>query len=211
MVKADKTAPYRTPTLQPSFRSPSAAATILRCADWAPESYWGTGCISLQSVCRSIFFFSSVKDGLSCFTDHGRSDRFASASSAIQNPSISIATIANMDYTGGATDSVFSIYIFGDQTNSFESDLTQLLHIKGCGLLTSFFERTHYALRLEISRLPTSRQRWFPRFTAIIDLLARKSHSGSNPALELALLCLTQLARFIRYVRHRPRKNLKSC
>lgn len=105
-----------------------------------------------------------------------------------------------MDYTGGAVNSSCSIYIFGDQTNSYESDLTQLLHIKGSGLLSSFFEQTHYALRLEISRLPTSRQGWFPRFTSVIDILARKADSGSNPALELALLCLTQLARFIRYV-----------
>ncbi len=104
-----------------------------------------------------------------------------------------------MDYTREAVDSSFSVYIFGDQTNSFESYLTQLLHAKGCSVLSSFFEQAHYALRLEISRLPISRQGWFPRFTSIVDLLTRKSDSGSNPALELALLCLTQLASFIRY------------
>lgn len=104
-----------------------------------------------------------------------------------------------MDYTGGDIDASYGVYFFGDQTNPFESDLTQLLHVKDCEMLTSFFEQTHYALRLEISRLSISRREWFPRFTSIIDLLARKSDSGSNPALELALLCLSQLARFIKY------------
>ena len=105
-----------------------------------------------------------------------------------------------MDYTGGAIESSYGIYFFGDQTNSFESDLTRFLHVKNCETLSSFFEQTHYALRLEISRLPSSRRGLFPRFTSIIDLLARKSDSGNNPALELALLCLSQLAHFIKYV-----------
>jgi naphtho-gamma-pyrone polyketide synthase len=105
-----------------------------------------------------------------------------------------------MDYTGGVSSSPFSVYIFGDQTNPFESDLSQLLHVKSCEVLNSFIEQIHYALRLEISRLPASQQACFPRFSTISDLLARKSDSGNNPALELALLCLTQLGRFIKYV-----------
>ena len=96
-------------------------------------------------------------------------------------------------------DSPCGVYFFGDQTNSFESELTQLLHVKGCEVLSSFVERSQYALRLEISKLPVSQQEWFPRFTSLIDLLARKSDSGSNPALELALMCASQLACFIRY------------
>lgn len=104
-----------------------------------------------------------------------------------------------MDPKGKAIDSPCGVYFFGDQTNSFESELTQLLHVRGYEVLSSFIERSHYALRLEISKLPASRQEWFPRFTSITDLLARKSDSGSNPALELALMCLTQLASFIRY------------
>lgn len=97
-------------------------------------------------------------------------------------------------------DSRLSVYVFGDQTDSFESGLVQLLHIKGCEVLSSFFEQTQYALRLEISQLPVSQKEWFPRFTSIIDLVTGKSDQGRNPALELALLCLTQLARFIKYV-----------
>jgi naphtho-gamma-pyrone polyketide synthase len=103
-----------------------------------------------------------------------------------------------MDYTGGALDSSLNVYVFGDQTNAFESDLNQLLHVKDCEVLSSFFEQVNYALRLEISRLPASQKEWFPRFTSIIDLLARYPESGSNPALGLSLLCLNQLARFIK-------------
>lgn len=103
-----------------------------------------------------------------------------------------------MDYTGGAADSPFNIYFFGDQTNAYDAELTRLLHVKDCGVLTSFFEKAHFALRIEISRLPVSRQGLFPRFSSLVDLLARRSESGNNPALELSLLCLTQLARFIR-------------
>lgn len=103
-----------------------------------------------------------------------------------------------MDYTGGAFDSSFNAYVFGDQTNPFEDDLNRLLHVRDCEVLSAFFEQVNYALRLEISRLPTSQQEWFPRFTSIIDILARYTESKYNPALELALLCLNQLGRFIK-------------
>lgn len=109
-----------------------------------------------------------------------------------------------MDYTGGAADSPFSVYFFGDQTNSYEGDLTQLLHVKDCEVLSSFFDQAHYALRLEISRLSNTQRAVFPRFTCILDLLAKKSESRSHPALELSLLCLTQLARFIKFVISAP-------
>lgn len=96
-------------------------------------------------------------------------------------------------------DSTSNIYLFGDQTNPFESDLTQIFHTKDCSLLSSFIEQVYHLLRLEISKLGTLQQKWFPRFTSIIDLLARRSDIGSNPALDSAILCLTQLASFIRY------------
>ena len=104
-----------------------------------------------------------------------------------------------MDYTGGALELVYNVYLLGDQTNSYESELTQLLHVKDCEVLSSFLEQAHYALRIEVSRLPISRRRLIPQFTSVIDLVARKPLSPSNPALELALLCLSQLARFIKY------------
>lgn len=90
------------------------------------------------------------------------------------------------------------IFIFGDQTNSFDTDLRELLHVNDNIVLRSFFERVTWALRVEIAGLPALKQKTFPRFTTLHDLLPRRRESGSNPALELALLCIAQLACFIR-------------
>ena len=103
-----------------------------------------------------------------------------------------------MDYTGGASDAPSKVLLFGDSSNLYDAELNHLLHVKSCEVLSSFFDNVHYALRLEIARLPVSQQAWFPRFTCLSDILARASESESNPALELALLCLTQLGRFIK-------------
>ena len=89
------------------------------------------------------------------------------------------------------------IFIFGDQTNASDTELRQLLHVKDNIVLRSFFERTTYALRVKIAQLPAMKQEKFPRFTTLLDLLARRRELGDNPALELALLCITQLACFI--------------
>ena len=92
------------------------------------------------------------------------------------------------------------VFLFGDQTVAFTADLRQLLHVNDNVVLKSFFERAHYALRLEIAQLPARQQEWFPRFTSLLELAAHHRESTSNPALELSLLCLNQLARFIWYV-----------
>ena len=90
------------------------------------------------------------------------------------------------------------IFIFGDQTNASDSELRQLLHVRDNIVLRSFFERTTYALRVTIAQLPGLKREKFPRFTTLLDLLARRRELENNPALELALLCISQLARFIR-------------
>ena len=96
--------------------------------------------------------------------------------------------------------SVIQIFLFGDQTSAFETDLRQLLHIKDNEVLTSFLTKANYALRLEITKLPPSQQKRFPRFSTLIDLLNGFREYGSHPALGLGLLCLNQLARFIKSV-----------
>lgn len=98
-----------------------------------------------------------------------------------------------------------SIYILGDQTNAHANTLTSLLHTRSSPLLTAFLEQTHYTLRVEIASLPTAKRQLFPRFSSISDLLARSNDEGPNPALESALLCLTQLGSFIRYVSFKDR------
>ncbi|KAF4634248.1 hypothetical protein G7Y89_g3862 [Cudoniella acicularis] len=90
------------------------------------------------------------------------------------------------------------IFVFGDQTNAPVADLRHLLHVDGNALLTSFFGRVTHALRVEISRLSAVQQDQFPRFTSLLDLLARRGEIETNPALGLALLCINQLACFIR-------------
>jgi naphtho-gamma-pyrone polyketide synthase len=94
--------------------------------------------------------------------------------------------------------STSQVFIFGDQTSAFESDLRSLLHVKDNANLRSFFEKANYALRLEIARLPMSQREIFPRFTCCLDLLQYYRESGGNPALGLALLTLNQLGRFIK-------------
>ena len=89
------------------------------------------------------------------------------------------------------------ILLFGDQTNDFDMGIRQLSRGKNNTLLTSLLERSHHALRLEIGKLPAAQRDLFPRFTSILDLLARYRKSGLNPALESALTSIHQVACFI--------------
>ena len=96
--------------------------------------------------------------------------------------------------------STVQIFLFGDQINAFEADLRQLLHIKDNEVLNSFLTKANLALRLEITKFSPSQQEHFPRFSTLIDLLNGFREYGSHPALELGLLCLNHLARFIKSV-----------
>ncbi|OQE35476.1 hypothetical protein PENCOP_c013G03618 [Penicillium coprophilum] len=91
------------------------------------------------------------------------------------------------------------VYLFGDQTVDFDSGLRRLLHAKNDSLVVAFFEKTYHALRKEITSLPPSERQVFPRFTSIVDLLARFKQSGPNPALESALTTIYQLGCCIHY------------
>jgi naphtho-gamma-pyrone polyketide synthase len=89
------------------------------------------------------------------------------------------------------------VYLFGDQTADFDSGLRRLLHAKNDSLLVAFFQKCYFSLRKEITSLAPSERQKFPRFTSIIDLLARYRESGPNPALESALTTIYQLGSFI--------------
>lgn len=96
-------------------------------------------------------------------------------------------------------DKSTQVLLFGDQTSPFVASLRRLLSIKHNALLTTFFERVFFALRAEVNRLPISFQDQFPRFTSLLDLLARTEESKTrNPALESAFHTLNQLASFVR-------------
>lgn len=90
------------------------------------------------------------------------------------------------------------VYLFGDQTGDFDAGLRRLLQAKNHTLVASFFQKCFFALRHEITKLSPSQRRLFPRFTSVIDLLARYRQSGPNPALESALTCIYQLGCFIK-------------
>lgn len=89
------------------------------------------------------------------------------------------------------------VYLFGDQTADFESGLRRLLQAKNDSLLIAFFQKCYHAIRQEISKLAPSERQKFPRFTSIIDLLARYREHGPNAALESTLTTIYQLGCFI--------------
>lgn len=91
------------------------------------------------------------------------------------------------------------VFLFGDQTTAFETDLRQLLHVRDNATLTSFLTKANAALRDEIAKLPAAKREPFPRFTDLLDLVNGYQETQSHPALALALLCLNQLGRFIKY------------
>ncbi len=91
------------------------------------------------------------------------------------------------------------LYIFGDQTADCRQFLRKILLRKGSVLLTSFLESAANALREEIARLPYVQYRQcFPGFSNVQELVERYYEEGKpNPAIESAIVCLSQLAHFI--------------
>jgi naphtho-gamma-pyrone polyketide synthase len=93
---------------------------------------------------------------------------------------------------------VCHIYLFGDQTYDSSKELRTLLHSTSDPLLISFFEKTFYALRLEIGNLPFHKQQEFPRIANFSEIVALSLTGPVHPALDQALCCAYQLAAFIR-------------
>ena len=92
------------------------------------------------------------------------------------------------------------VYVFGDETFDYSNDLHSLVHRDDDPLVISFFDKTYHALRAEIGSLPQLRQRDFERFSSFAELSAQRMEGVLHPALDQALSCAYQLARFIRYV-----------
>ena len=90
-----------------------------------------------------------------------------------------------------------NVFLFGDLTTSFESDLKQLLHCKSNGLLQSFFERINLAYRREIASLSAEQQEWLPRFTDLVDIMENFRGLIGASALKFSLLCVYQVGRYI--------------
>ncbi|QGA14874.1 hypothetical protein EYB26_002530 [Talaromyces marneffei] len=91
------------------------------------------------------------------------------------------------------------LYVFGDQTAAFEDTLKSLLSVKDNATLSDFFRRVGFQLRSHVGRLPLHEQDLFPQFTTLVDLFARHEQFAGSPALKFTLLCVTQIAQFIKY------------
>lgn len=108
-----------------------------------------------------------------------------------------VQSTAFMPPIGDSMDSCH-VFLFGDQTVSFEQDLQSLLHVKDNNALRSFFDKVGFSLRRELTNLPAVQQEWFPRFTTVIDLVSKLEETEGRPVLKFALLCLCEIAQFIR-------------
>jgi naphtho-gamma-pyrone polyketide synthase len=89
------------------------------------------------------------------------------------------------------------VLLFGDLSSPFEDELKTLLRIRDNPLLTSFFEQVGAKIRDEIGCLGSNRQRLFPRFTTLVDLVSKLDETEGAPILRLCLLSVCQVGQFI--------------
>lgn len=90
------------------------------------------------------------------------------------------------------------IYIFGDQTADCRAFLQKVFLRRRNLLLTYFLERASMVLREEISRQSNRRRVRFPNFSTVQELVERYYNEGRpDPAIDSAIVCLSQLAHFI--------------
>jgi naphtho-gamma-pyrone polyketide synthase len=89
------------------------------------------------------------------------------------------------------------LFLFGDQTASFDTDIRQLLQVKDNVILTAFLKQAHVAIRDEISKLPPRERELFPRSTSVVELLSKHGRK-TNPALESTLTAICELGCFMR-------------
>ena len=92
-----------------------------------------------------------------------------------------------------------NIFLFGDQTADYNSNLVGKLRQKDIPVLTSFLEKANVALREEISQQPGLVRKTIPSFSTLLDLVQWFSESGvSSPAIESAICTTCQIACLIR-------------
>ena len=91
------------------------------------------------------------------------------------------------------------IFLFGDQTANYTSNLVEKLRQKDIPLLTSFLEKVNVALREEISQQPGLVRKTIPSFSTLLDLVQWFNESDvSSPAIESAICTTCQVACLIR-------------
>lgn len=106
--------------------------------------------------------------------------------------------------SSSAADQTLELLVFGDVTANFESELRELLHVRDNEAMQSLFDRVAYVLRDELGKQPSAVQDLFPRFTTLIDLVAKLGENEGAPVLRFCLMTVAQLAKFIHFATGRP-------
>lgn len=96
------------------------------------------------------------------------------------------------------------IYVFGDQAIRVEEQLLDLLHVKGCSILTTFLREATIAVQEAVAGLPPAERAAFPTVETLGFLLDAVKKGSSHVALDSALVCIYEIGYYIRYVAMRP-------
>lgn len=92
------------------------------------------------------------------------------------------------------------VYVFGDQTADCRAFFTKVFPRKDNVLLQAFLERAGEVVRIE-NKARTHPSKAVPNFTTIQELVDRYYRSDiKDPALDSALVCISQFCHFIGYV-----------
>ena len=93
------------------------------------------------------------------------------------------------------------LLLFGDQTDlSYESLNSSLLRTKESPLVNAFLRGAAKTLRREVAHLSRADRTNVPTFTTIRDLVQKSTENvPAHPAIEAALMCISQFIHFIWY------------
>lgn len=97
-------------------------------------------------------------------------------------------------------DEITKFFLFGSKPHHLVPELSKLLQKSQDPFLNSFWERAYRSLRSEVGALPQVRIEELPRFSCVADLCALYSQEKLHASLCHALVCIHQLAAFIRQV-----------
>ena len=91
------------------------------------------------------------------------------------------------------------VYVFGDQTADCRAFFTKVFTRKDNVLLQAFLERVGEAVRVE-NKYRTHPSKAVPTFTTVQELVDRYYRGDlKDPAIESALVCISQFCHFIGY------------
>ncbi|THY13928.1 polyketide synthase [Aureobasidium pullulans] len=94
-----------------------------------------------------------------------------------------------------------SIYVFGDQSSSFQDDLQELLLVEQDPALRHFLSESFRTITQEILSLSALDKQAFPKAETLGLLLGLYRARQPHPALEGAFLCIYQVAQYLHLAR----------